>query len=124
MLATDYIKALRVRTLMQQGWAALFDDIDVLVTPGMPFAAPEVGATGTTWSDGVTESNTTALIRLTSPGNLTGQPVLAVPVGFDAAGLPLGMQLTGRPFDEATVLRVGMAYERASEHVGRMAPVV
>jgi aspartyl-tRNA(Asn)/glutamyl-tRNA(Gln) amidotransferase subunit A len=124
VLATDYIRALRVRTLMQQAWAAMFDDIDVLVTPGMPFAAPEVGATETTWSDGVTESLTPALIRLTSPGNLTGQPVLALPVGFDAAGLPLGMQVTGRPFDEATVLRVGMAYERVSEHVGRIAPVI
>jgi aspartyl-tRNA(Asn)/glutamyl-tRNA(Gln) amidotransferase subunit A len=124
VLATDYIKALRIRTLMQQGWAAMFDDIDVLVTPGMPFAAPEVGATGTTWPDGVTEPITPALIRLTSPGNLTGQPVLSLPVGFDGAGLPLGMQVTGRPFDEATVLRVGMAYERASEHVGKIAPVV
>jgi aspartyl-tRNA(Asn)/glutamyl-tRNA(Gln) amidotransferase subunit A len=124
VLATDYIKALRIRTLMQQEWAAMFDDIDVLVTPGMPFAAPEVGATETTWSDGVTEPITPALIRLTSPGNLTGQPVLALPVGFDGAGLPLGMQLTGRPFDEATVLRVGMAYERASEFVGKIAPVV
>jgi aspartyl-tRNA(Asn)/glutamyl-tRNA(Gln) amidotransferase subunit A len=124
VLATDYIKALRLRTLMQQGWAAMFDDIDVLVTPGMPFAAPEVGATGTTWSDGVTEPITPALIRLTSPGNLTGQPVLSLPVGFDGAGLPLGMQVTGRPFDEATVLRVGMAYERASEHVGKIAPLV
>ncbi|MCW2678539.1 MAG: Amidase [Modestobacter sp.] len=124
VLATDYIKALRLRTLMQQGWAVMFDDIDVLVTPGMPFAAPEVGATGTTWSDGVTEPITPALIRLTSPGNLTGQPVLSLPVGFDGAGLPLGMQVTGRPFDEATVLRVGMAYERASEHVGKIAPLV
>ncbi len=124
VLATDYIKALRVRTLMQQGWAAVFDDIDVLVTPGMPVAAPEVGATHVTWPDGTTEDVTTALVRLTSPGNLTGLPVLAVPVGSDGAGLPLGMQVTGRPFDEATVLRVGAAYQAASTTVGRIAPVV
>jgi aspartyl-tRNA(Asn)/glutamyl-tRNA(Gln) amidotransferase subunit A len=124
VLATDYIKALRVRTLMQQGWAAMFDDIDVLVTPGMPVAAPEVGAAQVAWPDGSAEDVTTALVRQTSPGNLTGLPVLALPVGFDAAGLPLGMQVTGRPFDEATVLRVGAAYEAASPHVGRIAPVL
>ena len=124
VLATDYIKALRVRTLMQQAWAAVFDDIDVLVTPGMPVAAPEVGAAQVAWPDGSAEDVTTALVRQTSPGNLTGLPVLALPVGFDAAGLPLGMQVTGRPFDEATVLRVGAAYEAASPHVGRIAPVL
>jgi aspartyl-tRNA(Asn)/glutamyl-tRNA(Gln) amidotransferase subunit A len=124
VLATDYIKALRVRTLMQQGWSAMFDDIDVLVTPGMPVAAPEVGAAAVTWPDGTTEDVTTALVRLTSPGNLTGLPVLALPVGFDGAGLPLGMQVYGRPFEEATVLRVGAAYEAASPTVGRIAPVV
>jgi aspartyl-tRNA(Asn)/glutamyl-tRNA(Gln) amidotransferase subunit A len=124
VLATDYIKALRVRTLMQQAWAAMFDEIDVLVTPGMPFAAPEVGTTEVSWPDGITEDVTTALVRLTSPANLTGLPTLALPAGFDAAGLPLGMQVTGRPFDEATVLRVGTAYEGAVDTVGRIAPVV
>ncbi|MGY2128527.1 amidase [Blastococcus sp. SYSU DS0617] len=123
VLATDYIKALRIRTLMQQAWAEVFDDVDLMVTPGMPFSAPEVGATEVTWSDGATEAISSALIRLTSPANLTGQPVLSVPVGFDAAGLPLGMQLTGRPFDEATVLRAGRAYEQVSDAVGRIAPV-
>ncbi|SOC50310.1 aspartyl/glutamyl-tRNA(Asn/Gln) amidotransferase subunit A [Blastococcus aggregatus] len=123
VLATDYIKALRIRTLMQRARAEVFDDVDLVVMPGMPFAAPAVGATEVTWSDGVTEAISSALIRLTSPGNLTGQPVLSVPVGFDAAGLPLGMQLTGRPFDEATVLRAGRAYEQVSDAVGRIAPV-
>jgi hypothetical protein len=52
-------------------------------------------------------------------GDLTGRPVLSLPVGLHGAGLPMGMQVTGRPFDEATVLRVGMAYEQAS---GRAAP--
>ncbi|SFK69669.1 amidase [Geodermatophilus ruber] len=124
VLATDYIKALRVRTLMQQAWARMYDDIDVLVTPAMPVAAPEVGATELTWPDGSSEDVTTALVRLTSPGNLTGLPALSLPVGFDAAGLPLGMQVTGRPFDEVTVLRVGTAYEGAVTTVGRIAPVV
>jgi len=65
-----------------------------------------------------------ALVRLTSPANLTGMPSLSLPVGFDEEGLPLGMQVIGRPLDEATVLRVGRAYESASDTVGRIAPVV
>lgn len=122
VFATDYIKALRVRTLIQQGWAAMFDDIDVLVAPCTPFAAPAVGTTDVTWVDGTVETITMALVRLASPGNLTGLPTLSMPVGFDNAGLPLGMQVMGRPFDEATVLRVGQAYETASDTVGRLAP--
>jgi aspartyl-tRNA(Asn)/glutamyl-tRNA(Gln) amidotransferase subunit A len=121
VLATDYIKALRVRTLTQQGWAAMFDDIDVLVSPSTPLAAPAVGTAETLWSDGTTENIVTALIRLTLPANVTGLPALSMPVGFDAAGLPLGMQIMGRPFDEATVLKVGQAYEAASNTVGRLA---
>ncbi|MDQ4092761.1 MAG: amidase [Actinomycetota bacterium] len=121
VLATDYIKALRVRTLIQQGWAAMFDDIDVLVSPSTPLAAPAVGTAEVIWPDGTAEDIVTALIRLTLPGNVTGLPVLSVPVSFNAAGLPLGMQIMGRPFDERTVLRVGQAYETASNTVGRLA---
>ncbi|MGY1747165.1 amidase [Blastococcus sp. SYSU D00695] len=121
--ATDHVTALRVRTLVQRDWAALFDDVDVVLTPAAPVPAPEVGAHVVSWPDGATEDVTSALVRLTLPGDLTGLPVLALPVGVDAAGLPLGMQLTGRPFDEATVLRVGAAYEAASGTVGRIAPV-
>ncbi len=120
VLATDYIKALRARTLMQQAWAAMFTDVDVVLAPCMPVAAPEVGATEVNWPDGTAEDVTMALVRLTSPGNLTGLPTLSLPVGFDAAGLPLGMQVIGRPFDELTILRIGQAYEDASDTVGRI----
>jgi aspartyl-tRNA(Asn)/glutamyl-tRNA(Gln) amidotransferase subunit A len=121
VLATDYIKALRVRTLIQQGWAAMFDDIDVLVCPSTPLAAPAVDTAETIWSDGRTENIVTALIRLTLPANVTGLPALSMPVGFDSTGLPLGMRIMGRPFGEVTVLRVGQAYEAASDTVGRLA---
>jgi aspartyl-tRNA(Asn)/glutamyl-tRNA(Gln) amidotransferase subunit A len=121
ILATDYIKALRVRALMQRAWKAMFEEIDVLLTPGMPVAAPMVGAETHEWPDGTTEDVTTLLVRLTSPTDLTGLPTLAVPVGFDADGLPLGMQITGRPFDEQTVLQVGQAYQAATDTVGRIA---
>jgi Asp-tRNA(Asn)/Glu-tRNA(Gln) amidotransferase A subunit family amidase len=53
-----------------------------------------------------------AILRFTQPFDVTGQPVLAIPTGLAADGLPVGMQIIGRPFDEATVLQVGAAYER------------
>ena len=56
---------------------------------------------------------------VTAPFNLTGMPALTVCNGFDAAGLPLGMQIAGRPFDEATVLAVGHAFEQATNFRSR-----
>jgi aspartyl-tRNA(Asn)/glutamyl-tRNA(Gln) amidotransferase subunit A len=55
-----------------------------------------------------------ALIRFTRPFNLTGHPACALPCGFTGAGLPIGMQIVGRPFDEATVLRAADAFQRAT----------
>jgi len=55
----------------------------------------------------------TAMLRFTAPFNVTGQPALALPTGLAPGGLPLSMQIVGRPFDEATVLQVASAYEKA-----------
>jgi aspartyl-tRNA(Asn)/glutamyl-tRNA(Gln) amidotransferase subunit A len=57
------------------------------------------------------ESPLAASWRLTYPFNLTGLPALSLPCGFDSRGLPVGLQIAGKPFDEATVLRVAQAYE-------------
>jgi aspartyl-tRNA(Asn)/glutamyl-tRNA(Gln) amidotransferase subunit A len=57
------------------------------------------------------------------PFNITGSPTLALPCGFSASGLPVSLQLAGRPFDEATVLRVGHAYEQATGWHTRRPPV-
>jgi aspartyl-tRNA(Asn)/glutamyl-tRNA(Gln) amidotransferase subunit A len=64
----------------------------------------------------------TAWNRLVSPFNLTGSPALSLPCGFDAAGLPIGMQIVGRAFDERTVLQVGAAYERETSWNQRRPP--
>lgn len=123
ILATDYIKALRVRGLMRQAWNALYDEVDVVVTPTMAAVAYRVGEEQTRWPDGTVESNVLMLVRLTCQSNLTGLPALSLPVGFDQNGLPIAMQLIGRAFDEQTLLRLARAYERASDTVGRVAPV-
>ena len=65
-----------------------------------------------------------AFLDLTLPFNLTGQPALSVPCGFTRAGLPIGLQLVGRPFDEATLFRAGAAYEAATDWHSRKPPIV
>jgi aspartyl-tRNA(Asn)/glutamyl-tRNA(Gln) amidotransferase subunit A len=111
--ATDYLGAQRRRALIRQQWRELFDDIDILIAPTVPVAAMDAGKPEVAWPDGVVEGPVEAYIRFTAPANLTGLPALSVPCGFTTAGLPIGLQVVGRPFDEATVLRVGHAYQSA-----------
>lgn len=113
VLATDYLGAQRRRALISQQWRELFDDIDVLIAPTVPVAAMDAGKPEVVWPDGVIEGPVEAYIRFSAPANLTGLPALSVPCGFTTAGLPIGLQVVGRPFDEATVLRVGHAYQSA-----------
>ncbi|MFE4021118.1 amidase family protein, partial [Streptomyces sp. NPDC059101] len=62
---------------------------------------------------GTVESVSDAYVRLSAPANITGVPSLTVPVGHDPAGMPIGMQLLGRPLGEPVLLRVGHAYEQS-----------
>jgi aspartyl-tRNA(Asn)/glutamyl-tRNA(Gln) amidotransferase subunit A len=73
-----------------------------------------LGEKATQLGDGTSDVRS-ALIRFTRPFNLSGHPACSVPCGFTAAGLPIGMQLVGRPFDEATVLRAADAYQRLTD---------
>jgi aspartyl-tRNA(Asn)/glutamyl-tRNA(Gln) amidotransferase subunit A len=106
--------ALRVCHAGTEEVRRLLEDVDVLVTPTTPIPAVPIGQEVIT-SGGVTEPLLDTLLRCTSPFNATRLPALSVPCGFTAAGLPVGLQLAGRPFDEATVLRVGHAYEQATK---------
>ena len=122
VLATDYIRGLRVRTLIQRAWAEMFTGIDVLLAPTMPGAAPKVGQDVRDLPGGGTETVMRMLVRLCGPANLTGLPSVAVPCGLSSTGLPLSMQIMGRPFDEATILRAATAWEVAGGTVGLLAP--
>ncbi|WP_256716676.1 amidase family protein, partial [Pseudomonas aeruginosa] len=112
--ATDYLQAQRVRTLMQRAVAEMYQRIDVLIAPTLPIPAARSGEEVHTWPDGTVEALVMAYTRFTSFGNVTGLPTLNLPCGFSKDGLPIGMQISGRPLDEKTLLRAGLAYEKAT----------
>ncbi|MFH9412626.1 amidase [Streptomyces rochei] len=114
MSAGDHLRAQRARTLMRREWARMLRQVDVVVAPTAPLTAVPAGQTSVSWPDGTVESVSDAYVRLSAPANITGVPALTVPAGTDRAGLPIGLQVLGRPFDEATVVRVGLAHERGS----------
>jgi aspartyl-tRNA(Asn)/glutamyl-tRNA(Gln) amidotransferase subunit A len=86
--------------------------VDVLLTPTLPIVATEIGQREVSIG-GYEEVVRSALTRLTGPTDLTGHPSLSVPCGTTVSGLPVGLQLIGRRFDEATLYRFGHAYEEA-----------
>jgi aspartyl-tRNA(Asn)/glutamyl-tRNA(Gln) amidotransferase subunit A len=93
--------------------------VDLLLTPTLPIAATLIDQREVDIG-GHEESVRSAVTRLTGPTNMTGLPSLSVPCGYNASGLPVGAQLIGRPFDEATLYRFAHAYEEAlaGERVG------
>ncbi|UFQ13775.1 MULTISPECIES: amidase [Streptomyces] len=107
----DYLRARRSRTLMRAAWARLFRTVDVIAAPTVPATAARRDQQTMRWPDGSEESVSDAYVRLSAPANITGMPALTLPVGADTTGLSIGMQLIGEPFGEATVVRVGRAYE-------------
>jgi aspartyl-tRNA(Asn)/glutamyl-tRNA(Gln) amidotransferase subunit A len=123
-LATDYVNALRLRTLIQAGWAEMFSAIDVLLAPTVVAAATLRSDPYLRWPDGTVEGATGAYVRLSAPANITGLPSLSVPAAFTSDGLPLGVQIIGRPFAEPEILQVGYALEQSTDVVGRIAPVM
>ncbi|MEU3730935.1 amidase [Streptomyces sp. NPDC033538] len=112
MPAGDYLRAQRARTLMRQEWARMLQEVDLIAAPSVPATAVKAGQETITWADGTVEGVSDAYVRLSSPANITGVPSLSVPIGHDAADMPIGMQLLGRPLGESVLLRAGHAYER------------
>ncbi|WP_072802437.1 Asp-tRNA(Asn)/Glu-tRNA(Gln) amidotransferase GatCAB subunit A [Rhodococcoides yunnanense] len=123
VLATDYINAVRLRTRVQEAWREMYTGIDVLLAPTVPGVAALREDPYFRWDDGVVESATGAYSRMSAPANVTGLPALQVPAAFSSTGLPIGVQIIGKPFCEAEILQVGYALEQASDVVGRIAPL-
>ncbi|MEE8282488.1 MAG: Asp-tRNA(Asn)/Glu-tRNA(Gln) amidotransferase subunit GatA [candidate division NC10 bacterium] len=112
-----YLKALKVRTLIRKDFEEAFKHCDVIVTPTAPTAAFGLGEK--------TDDPLTMYLSdiFTISANLAGIPGISLPCGFTQAGLPIGLQLLGKPFDEATLLQVGFAYEQATEWHRRKPPL-
>jgi aspartyl-tRNA(Asn)/glutamyl-tRNA(Gln) amidotransferase subunit A len=122
--AADYITAQRVRRVLRDTMRSTFDAhrLDALVGPTLPLTSVPVEDFGFELvpSDDGDATAHEKYVHHTFPPNVTGQPAMSVPCGFSSAGMPIGMQLIGRPFDEATLFQIGHAYERAAN--GRRAP--
>ena len=105
-----YLKALKVRTLIRQDFTEAFRRCDVLLTPTSPTAAFRLGEK----TDDPLQMYLSDVFTISV--NLAGIPAISVNCGFTPGGLPIGLQLMGKPFDEAMVLRVAHAYEQAAPH--------
>ena len=113
ILATDYLRAQRVRTLVLQDFLQTLNQVDAIVTPTAPIIAPKLGQT-TVDIEGRHESVLDAAWRFLYPSNVTGLPTISIPCGF-SDGLPVGLQIIAKPFDEATLVRLGHAYESETD---------
>jgi len=110
--AYRYANARRRGVLATDEFDRALHGVDVLLTPTLPMAAPEIGQREVSIGD-YEESVRSALTRFTGPTDLTGHPSLSIPGGITSSGLPVGLQLVGRRFDETTLYRFGHAYEEA-----------
>lgn len=112
--ATEYIHAQRVRRKVFEDVQSALSAVDALVMPSTAMAAYPIGQQ-TVDLGGTDESVLDAMTRYTPLFNLTGNPALVMPCGFNEEGMPLSLQVVGKLFEEATVLRVAYTYERATE---------
>ena len=112
-----YVKAQKVRTLIMQDFMRAFEVVDVILTPVAPTPAFKIG-------EKVDDPLQMYLSDIfTIPVNLAGTCALSVPAGFSAGGLPIGLQLIGKPFGEETILRAAHAFEQATEWHTRKAVI-
>jgi aspartyl-tRNA(Asn)/glutamyl-tRNA(Gln) amidotransferase subunit A len=112
--AVQYLAALEVRKRLLAEFEAAFCNVDAIVAPTTPLPAPLIGAEHVQ-IEGHQIGVRPALVSLCRPANFTGLPAISVPCGFTKDGLPIGLQLIGRAFDEATLLRIAHSYERVQD---------
>ena len=109
--AHEYAEAQRTKLGSLRAFGRVLEGVDVLLSPTVPIPATEIGQRRVV-VDGREESVRASLNHLTGPTNLNGLPSLSVPCGLTTSGLPVGLQIVGRPFDEATLYRYGHALEK------------
>jgi aspartyl-tRNA(Asn)/glutamyl-tRNA(Gln) amidotransferase subunit A len=115
----SYLEAMRWRGLALSAYLAAVAAADAVIAPVAPVAAPTIAESDVGNSPDA-EAVIQRLTRFTRPVNYLGLPSLSIPAGFTAGGLPVGMQLIGRSFDETTLLRIGAAFQRATDFHDRV----
>ncbi|WP_442857433.1 amidase [Bacillus sp. FJAT-44742] len=115
--AIDYLQAQQIRRKLSSDFAEVFNKVDVLISPTLPFAPPNIGDNKVMINqmEGMFLDH---VIRFTGPGNLTGLPALSIPCGF-VEGMPVGMQIMGPAFKEESVLSFAYAYEQTNPLGGK-----
>ena len=120
--AVAYIAAQRARSEFNRAIAEAMGSYDILLAPTNAVPAPKIGE-HIVEVNGQTEHKLALMPRLTRPHNICGIPTVSVPCGFTSDGLPIGMQLAARPFEDALALQVAYAYEQATDWHTRRPPV-
>ena len=113
--AGEYVQAQRVRTVMKREFAEVLQRADVIVSPTMSNPAPRF--------DEADIMTAPRMPNFTGPFNLTGMPAISVPCGFTPDGLPVGLQIAGKPFDEPAVLRAAYAYQQHARLFEKRPPI-
>jgi len=110
-----YLKALEARRVLSAAIHNAFteNNLDAVLTPTLP-ATAALREQEEFEYEGLIEPVTISYVRTTAPFNLSGIPALSIPCGYDESGLPVGLQIAGKPYDEQTVLRIGAAYEAST----------
>ena len=117
--AAEYIDARRELALARNAVAAVFTDVDLLVTPTTPTLPSRiVAAEGAT-----TPTGAESTVRNTAPFNVYGIPTISLPCGFSSSGLPIGLQISGPRLGEPEVLALAHAYEQATNWHERRPPL-
>ena len=112
--SVDYLQAQRMRTRAMACFAEVFKQVDVVISPSTAIVAPLIPANSL--SHGLADlGSVTELMRFAVPGNMTGLPAISFPVGYSRAGLPVGMQAMGRPWEEHLLFRVARTAERLAD---------
>lgn len=115
LLATHYLQAQRYRTLLRHELVGALTKVDAVVCPTLAYVATPIREAKVVIEDGVEEEMQEVIMQYTGLSSLTGLPAMSVPCGFSPDGLPIGMQIIGHPFDEATLFRIGHAYQQATD---------
>lgn len=116
--ATDYVQAQRARRALCKRVGQAMRDVDLLVTPSVPVQTPPIEGSGLE-----AQRLRAHLTRFSRPFNVTGLPACSIPCGFTNDGMPIGLQLAGRPLEDAAVLRAAHAYQQVTDWHRRRPPV-